>query len=398
MPIYLAYETAVEAICHLRTREHDDTPWRKPSRKTSIYDAIHTKRELKALMKRLEELAGERGDDLGETVEPDLYDGLFYLDELTDLDESELAEIAAAKPPQEKGSILDHLTLPLHILVPSREMGDRSRTIVPHVWTGEIPTRSFIEIESGVFLSAPAFTFLQMATELSQVELIQLAMCFCGFYVPSPQFGRGNPALAALPLTSLHKEMVSTASVFEIDPVCSTRILSAYVKRARGCRGIKQARAALGMVLDHAASHMETALYLLLCMPVRMGGYGLSKPELNPKVIVEQASGSSTCYPDLYWRGMSIDVEYNSDAEHSGPSAHYKDSKRMVAIVCNRITYISIATRQLYTTTDLDNAARGLARLLKHRIRYTDAEWRKRRMLLRAAVLPPNERFEGAET
>ena len=50
MPIYLAYETAVEAIALLRSREKDATPWRRPSRKRSIADAIHTKRELTALI------------------------------------------------------------------------------------------------------------------------------------------------------------------------------------------------------------------------------------------------------------------------------------------------------------------------------------------------------------
>ena len=146
-------------------------------------------------------------------------------------------------------------------------------------------------------------------------------------------------------------------------------------------------------VLDTAASPMETALYLLLCLPVRMGGYGLPKPELNPGVTVMQASGSKTLFPDLYWSGPSIDVEYNSDTEHSGPSANYRDSRRMVAIVCNKITYLSIATGQLYRAEDLDNAAHGLARMLKHRIRI-DAGWRARRTQLRSEVLPPIDRYE----
>lgn len=391
MPIFLAYETAVEAICYLRTREHDDTAWRKPSRKTSIYDAISTKRELRTLLAELDEYflthKGPMQDDIEEF---DDLDDLFYLDELTDLREDEMDR----EDPQEvesRASILTRLTYPLHVLIPSAAKKNRTGTLVTHVWADEIPARSFIEIEPNVYLSTPAFTFLQMAGALMHTELIQLAMQFCGFYSPSPRFGRLDPALADKPLTELHHMMTSTGVVFEIDPVSSVQALHKFVERERGRRGAAQALAALEIARDHAASHMETALYLLLCLPVRLGGYGLPKPELNPKVVVVEASGSKTCYPDLYWRGASVDVEYNSDSEHCGPSAHYKDSKRMVAIVCNRITYLSITTKQLFRAGDLDNAARGVSRMLNHRIRYTDEKWRQKRTLLRAAVLPPTE-------
>ena len=345
MAIYLAYETAVEAIAYLRTRGDNDTSWNVPCRKESIRDAIHTAREFKEL-------------------------------------------------PTRSYSVLDQLTRPLHILVPDRNQGRPTADLRPHVWSGPIPSRSFIELEPGVFLSTPAFTFLQMATELSLIELVQLGMMLCGFYSSDPSFGRrASNGTLDTPLVELHRQMVASATYFEIDPVCKTSGLKTYIRRAKGCRGAGPAGETLKWVRDTAASHMETALYLLLCLPVRMGGYGLPKPELNPEVTVMQASGSKMLFPDLYWSGPSIDVEYNSDTEHSGPSANYRDSRRMVAIVCNKITYLSIATGQLYRAEDLDNAARGLARMLKHRIRV-DADWRARRAQLRSEVLPPIDRYE----
>ena len=393
MPIFLAYETAVEAICYLRTREKDDTPWRRPSRKTSIYDAIHTKRELTELRTSLEDyLQSNTKQDVPEEDVADEDDGLFFIDELTDLTQEEIAERNKEKPAEPPSSILDHLSRPLHILVPTALKNTQTDTLIPHVWADGVPTRAFIEVEPGVFLSTPAFTFLQMATELTCVELIQLAMQFCGFYSPGPAFGRGtDPISSDTRLAKLHRTMVATASVFDIDPVCSTKMLERFIGRSKGFRGVKQARAALNMALDHSASHMETDLYLLFCLPVRMGGYGLPKPVLNPKVIVEQASGPSVCYPDQFWSGFSIDVEYDSNAEHCGPSAHYRDSKRMVAIVCNRITYLSISTGQLYSVSDFDNAARGLARMLKHRVRYTNVAWREERRLVRTAMMLPTD-------
>ena len=140
MAIYLAYETAVEAIAYLRTRGDNDTSWNVPCRKESIRDAIHTAREFKEL-------------------------------------------------PTRSYSVLDQLTRPLHILVPNRNQGRMTADLRPHVWSGPIPSRSFIELEPGVFLSTPAFTFLQMATELSLIELVQLGMMLCGFYSSDPSFG-----------------------------------------------------------------------------------------------------------------------------------------------------------------------------------------------------------------
>lgn len=377
MPIYLAYETAVEAIALLRSREKDATPWRRPSRKRSITDAIHTKRELTALIAENDALLADDAEiESEQTEEPD-DDDLFFLDELTDLTQEEAEERETPKPADPPTSILRRLKKPLHVLVPERTDGTRTGTLVPHVWSGPIPLRSFIQIEPGVFLSTPAFTFLQMATEMTRLELVKMAMEFCGFYA---------------------RDRESGGYVFQIDPVCSVKTLGRFVSRAKGYRGAKPASAALNYVCDHAASHMETALYLLLCLPLKQGGYGLPKPELNPKVVVRQASGPSTCYPDLYWRGLSIDVEYDSDAEHSGPSAHYKDSKRMVAIVCNKISYLSISTGQLNRAQDLDNVARGLARMLKRRIRIIDEmAWKKDRMLLRAALLPYQARYAEVE-
>lgn len=347
MPIYLGYESAIEMLCYLRSRVDDKAEWCKACTKTITRDAVH----------------GKRG-----------------IDEMDD----------------EARELLGHLTKPYHVLVCQADQMRATKTVKPHLWTGDVGTRAFIDLGHDVYLSMPAFVFLQMATELTHVELIMLGMMLCGYYSPWPTLGRSklNGNLDT-PLTDLHKNMVCFAQSFELQPICSEYALRRFIDNRKDVKGIKAARAALPWVRENAASHMETALYLLLCLPVRRGGYGIPIPVLNPKVEVRQASGQTICFPDLYWRNPSIDVEYQSDWEHATIDANYRDSRRMVAVVCNDIDYLAISTGQLKRAQDMDNAARGLAKKLKHRIRITCKDWKARRSALRAAVLPTG--FEGFE-
>lgn len=341
MAIYLGYESAIEMICYLRTRQGDDGSWCKACTKTLRNNAVHTKRELMGM------------------------DGRAHI-------------------------LLDNLSRPLHVLVRSKDHVTISEGFHPHLWNGNVGRRAFINLGHDVYLSMPSFVFLQMAVSLTKVELVMLGMMLCGYYSPGPAFGRSaRKGNLDTPLRDLHAPMVRSAQAFELEPLCTESILKTFLEGHPGVRGLKAAKAALPWVRNTSASHMETALYLLLCLPVHMGGYGLPKPYLNPLVRIEQASGDITCYPDLYWPGSSIDVEYNSDWAHCGVSAHYLDSRRLTAIVCNDIDYLSISTGQLKNAQDMDNAARGLARKLKHRIRYTDEEWQRKRTRLRGVVLPP---------
>ena len=344
MPLFLGYESAIEMLCYLRTRDHDTAEWCVPCTKTLPRGAIHGKQ------------------------------GIATMDD-------------------EARELLGHITKPYHVLVKEPERTRRTKTMQPHLWTGDVGRRAFIDLGHDVFLSTPSFVFLQMATEISLVELIMLGMMLCGYYSPSPAFGRSDQERTSdTALTKLHKQMTCSAQAFELMPLCSEATLRRFIGNRSGLRGIKAARKALPWVREHAASHLETALYLLLCLPVRMGGYGIPPAVLNPRVRVRKPSGDIDCFPDLYWRDPSVDVEYQSDWAHATISASYKDSRRMVAIVCNNIEYLAISTGQLKSIIDTDDAARGLAKKLGHQIRGDDGRWMERRMKLRDIVLP--EGFE----
>lgn len=352
MAIFLSHESAIEMLCYLRTlmitapEERADgravyySGWCKACNKKLTSDAIYAKRQLSSLNEDAREL-------------------------------------------------LSNLSRPLHVLVPDSRHVTPRKSIHPHLWTGDVGRRAFIDLGNDVFLSMPSFVILQMAPRMTPIQLTMLAMMFCGYYAPGPSFCRGLHGLAPeTPLTSLYKEMTCTSNVFEVDPICTQRTLKEFIERHPKVFGARAARTIIPWVRNSSASHMETALYLLLCLPKRLGGYGLPKPLLNPLVTVEMQSGKQRCYPDLYWNGSSIDMEYASDWAHTNPSSAYLDSRRMNAIVCNKISYLSITTEQLRNADDLDDSARGLAKMLNRRFREPKQGWIEARRALRAEVLP----------
>ena len=96
--------------------------------------------------------------------------------------------------------------------------------------------------------------------------------------------------------------------------------------------GRTEALRALGFVMENAASPMETVLALLLCLPYRLGGYGIEKPQFNYRVDVpthiRKLADRRYCECDLCWPGSNLAAEYDSARYHVEPrSARQRRAK-----------------------------------------------------------------------
>ena len=91
-------------------------------------------------------------------------------------------------------------------------------------------------------------------------------------------------------------------------------------------------------------------------------------------------------FPDLYWEGDSIDVEYQSDLSHTGNWKRYKDSKRQIQLTVNKITVLPLTKLQVENADDFHEFAMGLRKLLGLRCRGFDGIWSARRYELRSAL------------
>lgn len=100
---------------------------------------------------------------------------------------------------------------------------------------------------------------------------------------------------------------------------CTAAELAAAVRRHRGSRGIRRARAALAEIRPGARSPGETRLRLAL---VRRG---LPHPELNHDVIVD---GRWVACVDLAYPDARVAIEYESDLHRTDPVTFRKDLSR----------------------------------------------------------------------
>lgn len=281
---------------------------------------------------------------------------------------------------------LSHVSKPIHAFVGSqsrkRTVTTSNKTIVTHLYGSKLPKGSFIDIGHDICSSSPQFLFLQMATMLDTVDLIVLGMELCGHYSKWRLPPINKDAWMRL------ESEEQLGSTFDLARATSVSALRAFLERTKGAYGQTGARAAMRWLLDSSASPMETAVYLLLCLPKRLGGYGLPQPVLNPKVSVKSPEGNKARYPDLFWSAASIDVEYNSDLAHSGEWSRYRDSKREVELVSNDITVLPLTRRQVMDKDDFHAFAQGLRRLLGIRSRSPRKGWESKRDELRAKLLP----------
>ena len=277
---------------------------------------------------------------------------------------------------------LEHIEQPIHAFVPERKKGTSTKHLITHVFSQQIPNGAFLNLGHGVCICTPQFTFLQLASKLEPLELLALGIELCGAY------SRWNPNARGDGLAAIRDRENARSCTYELPPAIKAQRLAAFVDRMSGRQGAIGARKVIRWVLDGSASPMETATYLLLCLPRRLGGYGLPKPMLNPVLKISGPDGVKKRYPDLFWHGPNIDVEYNSDEAHSGEWARYRDSKREVELAVADVRVLPLTRPQLMDAHEFDGFAHGLRRMLGIRSRPFDPDWSYRRDELRRFLLP----------
>lgn len=258
----------------------------------------------------------------------------------------------------------------LEVIVPSSSKAFRSKDHVCRVLlTPPIPGM-FCRIADNAYITSPEMTFVQMANRLDFLDLVKLGMELCGTYAPCPYSDRFD----------------------ERPPVTSKSKLLSFCSRAAGVRGAATARKALRWVVDGSNSPAETALVLLLCLPVRMGGYGFAFPDMNPEtplgVRASRMHGYSSMRCDLHWVEAATVIEYDSDQEHLTSQSASRDAGRRNVLGYKDITVITVRKPMIASPGAFDNVAIQLAHQLKRRLRPRDLEFTQARADLRVALFP----------
>ena len=253
---------------------------------------------------------------------------------------------------------------PVHLLVPSASSRSRGKSATFHVWSRELPARSLYRLSDTLFASTPELVLLQMAAQNykperliedfvkkneAEREILKRIGSDGDLVYDDPFSWERKMRLVSMAIVATefagHYRLPTALhdTQYRIDPLVTLESQYAYIGANPSLYGVSRIRKALELAFDRSASPMESALALLLSLPVEFGGFGLPKPELNKRVPTKQFEsmwdGGSFITPDLQWEDYMVAVEYESDEFHGRLGAAKADSDAVRANVLTAMGY-----------------------------------------------------------
>lgn len=216
----------------------------------------------------------------------------------------------------------------LSVLVDKKSITSTKRVAFHHSPT-LFPDGSFIQLAPSICIASPELSFLQCAANKSLVNTMEYGFQLCGTFIPDTASKHG---VASRPsLTSADK-------------------LSAFLDKCNGMRGVSAARKAVAYVVNGSASPRETAVSLLLTLPLRMGGYALPSFTVNHELAVPKELQGLTrrrtlradfFWKNFFWKNACVAAEYDSDIAHLGSEELCNDATKRIAL--HRMGYTTFA-------------------------------------------------------
>ena len=183
-----------------------------------------------------------------------------------------------------------------------------------HVSSKRFSGSRFIRIADDIYIVGVELCALQAATYLPFRELVEYYFELCGAY------SLGSDA---------------SPSYTERFALTSTSSLKHFFNSLTDCKGLELARKAVRCVRDGCRSPMETAFVMMLTLPRREGGLGISEIETDYEVKVTAAAKDltrrETFYMDAYLKRSRTDIEYNG-FQHDAEEDRAIDEERKNAL------------------------------------------------------------------
>ena len=207
-------------------------------------------------------------------------------------------------------------------------------------------------VDKGLLVSSPEMCFMQIAASQGVIEAIRYGTEICGTYANATRSAK----------TRYGRKKLSDSET-----------LNSLIAAGTGLHGVKRARTAARYVTEGSASPLETATELLLCLPQRLGGFGLPVPEFNVSFGLDELetviSGKREFRCDLYWRDYDLALEYQSDAFHSNVRSLHEDAHRNNVLTSRGLTIIQFTWETLRDPARLEYTARMMQSHMGLRIR-----------------------------
>lgn len=254
---------------------------------------------------------------------------------------------------------------PIHLLVPRASCRRQCDKVAFHVCSQALPEGSFVRIARDVLVAAPELACAASAHARSFPLFVELLYELCGYYrLP---WGR-------------------TGDCIEMPPATTASGLILFAEKVRGMRGAETLERAARYVCDNSLSPMETSITETMVFDPRLGGFGVTKPQLNSRFEVARKNRrvlpQSSYMPDLYWPQASISVEYDSDAHHSGDRRIAEDAIRRNGIEHLGTRVITMTWGQASNYYEFERIALMVSHALGKRLSPSWGKWAKKRVEL----------------
>lgn len=277
---------------------------------------------------------------------------------------------------------------PVDLLVPSSYARSKGRGARFHVWSRTLPSGSFLRMGERLLVSSPELVVVQLLS--SQAKFEPLFEDFIQGVMSErralDQIGVHEPPVAEMPTRwESIRRLVATAAIacefsgtyrlrtqggsvlYQAPRLMSTASLPHMIDAANASFVAKRIRTVAAIAFDSSASPMETALALLLTMPLDLGGIGLPKPQLNRAVDVSALRGALSdrdhVTPDMVWEGEHVALEYDSSEFHALKGARQLGQDAIRANILSAMGYsvFRVTPEMVGTLSGLEMLARQLA-------------------------------------
>lgn len=260
---------------------------------------------------------------------------------------------------------LGGVRVPLHVLVFERNGLHRARSLVRHLWSGELPAGSVVDIDGYHAVTSPEMTLLLMARHLSLPHLLLAMYELTGSYAEVRLAGRERQEIQRFidgagwrggdgwrPVLTGGGALTG---LWMRDPLTTAERLQRFADRVGGARGIARFRRALSLLAGSASSPFEAKTAMLMGLPRRLGGYGVGPLSLNRPVAFDRAarivSGKSRAFVDLYLeptrRLAALGVECQGRVVHGPGGVNEGDADRLLALERMGLPTVLVTYRQV---------------------------------------------------
>lgn len=283
---------------------------------------------------------------------------------------------------------------PVDLLVALQSQRGRGKAARFHVWHRLVPARSMIRLGDGLFTSGPELTLIQLSGSYSRLDPLLDAS------VESIHAEEELHDLLGLegrltiddPLAWERMRRLVAATVVACEFAGTYRLgtggaeASYHAPRLMTLAGLRKmtertiqfgktsmethALRVVDLAFENSASPMETAVVLMLSLPVEYGGFGLPKPQLNRAIDVSGHRGilaeRDEVTPDLLWEDANLALEYDSAGHHgqAGPARLAEDAVRSNILTALGYRVLRVTNRSIASLEGMSLLARQVAHLL----------------------------------